>query len=212
MSDETPAQGDRIPETTENPYVEGLKTIVLSIFLALGIRTFVIEARYIPSGSMEPTLQIDDRLIVDKVSYHFQKPQRQDIVVFMPPNQAGLCFTSPLPNPQSDSTRPLGNPDQQYPKPKDAFIKRVIGLPGDRVEVKQEKVYINDQLLRETYIDAPPSYQYGPRTVPPDSYLVLGDNRNNSCDSHFWGFVPRNNIIGRAVVKFWPPHRLGSIH
>lgn len=166
------------------------RTIGLSIVLALGIRTFVAEARWIPSESMVPTLQKYDKLIVDKLSYHFTDPQRGDIVVF-----------SPTDNIKKD------NPDL-----KDAFIKRVIGLPGDKVEVKGGRVYINDQPQRENYIEEKPQYQYGPVTVPADSYLVLGDNRNNSYDSHFWGFVPRDHIIGHAIVRFWPPNRIGELN
>ncbi|MCY7278699.1 MAG: signal peptidase I, partial [Phormidesmis sp. CAN_BIN44] len=171
----------------ENPWLEGLKTIGLSAILAIGIRQFVAEARYIPSGSMLPTLQINDRLIVDKLSYRFNMPQRGDIVVFSP--------TSTLEK-------------QNF---HDAFIKRVIGLPGDKVEVKGGRVFVNDQALKENYIEEDPQYQWGPQTVPSGSYLVLGDNRNNSYDSHYWGFVPREKIIGRAVVRFWPPNRVGEI-
>ncbi len=165
------------------------RTIGLSIILALGIRTFVAEARWIPSESMVPTLIINDKLIVDKLSYHFTNPERGEIVVFAPTD----------------------NIMKDNPNLKDAFIKRIIGLPGDKVEVKGGRVYINDQPLRENYIEAEPEYQYGPVTVPTDSYLVLGDNRNNSYDSHFWGFVPRDHIIGRAIVRFWPPHRIGDL-
>ncbi len=182
VSDEKPPQ-----KTTENPWLEGLKTIGLSAVLAFGIRTFVAEARYIPSGSMLPTLQINDRLIVDKLGYHFKSPQRGDIVVFSP----------------TDTLE-----KQNF---HDAFIKRVIGLPGDKVEVKSGRVFINDQPLEEDYINEAPQYQYGPVTVSQDQYLVLGDNRNNSYDSHYWGFVPRDRIIGRAVVRFWPMNRLGEI-
>ncbi|EDX76428.1 signal peptidase I [Coleofasciculus chthonoplastes PCC 7420] len=171
----------------ENPWVEGFKTIGLSVFLAIGIRSFVAEARYIPSGSMEPTLQINDRLIIDKISYNFRQPQRGDIVVFSP-------------------TEALKQ--QNF---KDAFIKRVIGLPGETVEVKGGRVYVNDQALREQYIEEEPEYSYGPVTVPEDNYLVLGDNRNNSYDSHYWGFVPRDKIIGRAIVRFWPLNRVGEV-
>ena len=182
VSDEKPPQ-----KTTENPWLEGLKTIGLSAVLAFGIRTFVAEARYIPSGSMLPTLQINDRLIVDKLGYHFKSPDRGDVVVFSPTDTLAK---------------------QNF---HDAFIKRVIGLPGDKVEVKGGRVFINDQALRENYIAEDPQYQYGPVTVPQDAYLVLGDNRNNSYDSHYWGFVPRDRIIGRAVVRFWPMNRLGEI-
>lgn len=185
--DNSKANHDANRLNTENPWVEGLKTIGLSIVLALGIRTFVAEARWIPSGSMEPTLQIDDRLIVDKLSYRFHSPQRGDIVVFAP----------------TDVLK-----EQKF---KDAFIKRVIGLPGEKVEVKGGRVYVNGKGLREAYIEDKPNYQWGPVTVPPDSYLVLGDNRNNSYDSHYWGFVPRDRIIGRAIVRFWPPARMGEL-
>lgn len=178
---------------TENGWVEALKTIGLSAVLALGIRSFVAEARYIPSGSMLPTLQIDDRLIVDKVSYRFADPARGDIVVFNPTAQL------------------------EREKYKDAFIKRVIGIPGDRVEVRNGKVYINGQILKENYIDEAPSYSWSSKVltrdgiVPPGQYLVLGDNRNNSYDSHYWGFVPKDKIVGKAVVRFWPIDRAGGI-
>jgi len=182
VSDENSPQ-----RVAENPWVEGLKTIGLSAILAFGIRTFVAEARYIPSGSMEPTLQVNDRLIVDKLGYHFKSPQRGDIVVFSP----------------TDTLE-----KQNF---HDAFIKRLIGLPGETVEVKGGRVYVNNQPLRENYIKENPDYHWGPQTVPQGSYLVLGDNRNNSYDSHYWGFVPRDKIIGRAIIRFWPVGRVGEI-
>lgn len=171
-----------------NPWVEGLQTIGLSVILALGIRQFVAEARYIPSGSMEPTLEVNDRLVVEKVSYHFNPPGRGDIIVFWPPE---------------DALEPS--------KRRDAFIKRVIGLPGDMVEVTEGTVFINGEALTESYIKEPPAYEWGPQSVPEDSYLVLGDNRNSSYDSHSWGFVPKDNIIGKAIVRFWPPKRVGGL-
>ena len=183
------------------------RTIVLSIVLALGIRTFVAEARWIPSGSMEPTLHGSpnqweaDKIIVDKLSYKFSNPQRGDIVVFSP-------------------TKELQKEDYQ-----DAFIKRIIALPGEQVALKNGKVYINNQPLSEnTYLS--PSQQTvvnvctsGPQppflaksvTIPPNSYLVLGDNRNSSYDSRCWGVVPRENIIGRAIIRFWPLNNIGGI-
>lgn len=209
--DEKEQPQNKLPQKSpENLWMEVLKTLGLSAILAFGIRTFVAEARYIPSGSMLPTLQIDDRLIVDKVSYHFKAPQRGDIVVFMPPDQSSVCTsgTSARINATTPSPTVSVAPTQH---PKDAFIKRVIGLPGDKVEIRQGQVYINSKPLQEGYIKDAPEYQYGPVTVPQSSYLVLGDNRNNSCDSHYWGFVPRDNIIGRAVVRFWPMNRLGEI-
>lgn len=184
-TDNTPSQRAKHPT---NLAWESLQTLALSIFLALGIRTFVAEARYIPTGSMEPTLEINDRLFIEKVSYHFTLPERGDIVVFWPP----------------DSLLREG-------ERREAFIKRVIGLPGDVVEITNGTVFINDAPLQEDYIKASPNYIWGPREVPENSYLVLGDNRNNSSDSHVWGFVPQENIIGKAVVRFWPPNRVGEL-
>ncbi|HYX19149.1 MAG TPA: signal peptidase I [Nostoc sp.] len=192
----------------DNSWIAELgRTIVLSIVLALGIRTFVAEARWIPSGSMEPTLHGTpnqweaDKIIVDKLKYKFADPQRGDIVVFSP-------------------TKELQK--EQY---QDAFIKRVIGLPGEKVQLKDGKVYINNKPLPEanylgsaqsTVIDVcqsgpQPPFLAKPQTIPIGSYLVLGDNRNNSYDGRCWGVVPRENIIGRAVVRFWPLNHVGGI-
>ena len=172
---------------SENIWIDTIKTISFSLIIALAIRTFIAEARYVPSGSMEPTIQPGDRLIIDKISFDFTSPQRGDIVVFNP--------TKTL---QEDNFH-------------DAFIKRVIGLPGDKVEVKNGQVYINGSTIKENYIEAKPDYNWGPVIVPANSYLVLGDNRNDSFDSHYWGFVPRNKIIGRAIFFFWPLNRIREI-
>jgi signal peptidase I len=183
-------------------WIEGLKTLGLSVILALGIRTFAAEARFIPTGSMEPTLLIDDRLLVDKVTYRFNPPERGDIVVFEP-------------------TRVLQ--DEGY---KDAFIKRIIGLPGDQVAVINHRVFVNGKPLDETYIrpdiltfveecpakpNGPKPFLSEPQIIPANSYLVLGDNRGNSLDGRCWGVVPRENIIGRAALRFWPINRFGTI-
>ncbi|MFN5515044.1 MAG: signal peptidase I [Cyanobacteriota bacterium] len=181
---------DRQPKTSppkENPWLELGKTLITAAVLAFGIRTFVAEARYIPSSSMEPTLQINDRLIIEKISYRFQEPQRGDIVVFNP-TQALL--------------------ERNY---RDAFIKRVVAIPGDTLQVTGGKVLLNGAPLEEDYIAQPPDYDFGPVTVPPNQYLVLGDNRNNSFDSHYWGFVPKEKLIGRAFVRFWPFTRVGLL-
>src|SRR4028119_2127425 len=124
------------------------RTIALSIILSLGIRTFVAEARWIPTGSMLPTLQINDKLIIDKVSYRLQAPQRGDIIVFMPPNSAKVCSQSePLISREAvDIWNP--NPNKsEVPKIKDAYIKRLIAIPGDKILVTQGRVYINDRPL-----------------------------------------------------------------
>ncbi len=188
-------------------FAELARTVILSIVLALGIRTFVAEARWIPSGSMEPTLNGTpnqweaDKIIVDKLKYRFSEPQRGDIVVFSP-------------------TQTLQ--DEQY---NDAFIKRIVALPGEKIELKDGLVYINNKPLEEAkYLDSQqrtaidvctsgsqPAFLAQPQTIPPNSYLVLGDNRNSSYDSRCWGVVPRENIIGRAILRFWPLNNIGGL-
>jgi signal peptidase I len=187
-------------QPAEEPWwLEAVKTILIAIVLALGIRTFVAEARWIPSGSMIPTLKIDDRLIVDKVSYRLHDPRRGDVVVFNPTNAL-------------------------KPRFKEAFIKRVIGIPGDRVELQDGYVVLNGQLIQESYVanngrtliqscyselDHP--FLENPQTVPKDHYLVLGDNRENSFDGRCWGLVGKEDLVGRAVFRFWPVTRLGTL-
>jgi signal peptidase I len=181
-------------DAPENPWVEAAKTLGLSLLLAFGIRQFVAEPRFIPSESMVPTLEVNDRLIVEKISYLLHPPERGDIIVFSPPAAVAQACNSPATITQ------------------EAFIKRVIGLPGDTVEVRNGTVFINKQPLSEPYIAEPPHNPAKPQVVPPNSYFVMGDNRNNSCDSRFWGDVPRSNIIGRAAFRFFPFDRIGGLN
>jgi len=183
---------DKHAEQPTNFWVEAATTIGLSVVFALLIRTFLGDVRYIPSESMLPTLQVGDRLIVDKITSRFRKPQRGDVLVFSPPDAAIAC-----------------NPKQTLPI-RDAYIKRVIGLPGDTIEVERGTVYRNNQPLKEDYIAAPPDYELAPVVVGEGEYFVMGDNRNASCDSHVWGTVPEENIIGKAVLRIWPLNRFGT--
>ena len=168
--------------------------VIPNAIVAVALRTFIAEARYIPSGSMLPTLYINDRIIINKLIYNSQSPARGDIIIFSPT---------------------VALEEQRY---KDPFVKRIIGIPGDRVDVKDGKVYLNDRVLSEKYLDKAPNYNWSSREltpsgiVPAGQYLVLGDNRNNSYDSHYWGFVPRENIIGKATQRFWPIDRIGSLN
>ena len=165
---------------------ENTQILVIAVILALLIRSLVAEPRFIPSDSMIPTLQVGDRLVVEKISYRLHPPQFGDIVVFDPPEQL----------------QRLGYAKDQ------AFIKRVIGQPGQTVEVRNGKVYLNNQPLAEPYIAAPPNYILKPLQVPAGQFFVMGDNRNNSNDSHVWGFLPQENIIGRAWLRFFPFDRV----
>ncbi len=170
---------------------ELLQSVLIAVVISFFIITFVVQAFYIPSSSMEVTLKPGDRIFVNKFIYRFRQPKRQEIIVFKAPfEQEG-----------NDKTINFGT----------NFIKRLIALPGDRVKIIDGKVYINDKLLKEEYI-ANRSYDDRPEiTVPKGHYYVLGDNRNNSYDSRFWGFVPEDNIVGKAMVVFWPLNRMGLI-
>lgn len=179
-----------IPEKSLwNQIRENIVILAIALGLSLLIRTFVAEPRFIPSDSMFPTLEINDRLVIEKVSYYLKSPQFGDIIVFTPPSQL----------------QEIGYGADQ------AFIKRIIGKPGQIIEVKNGRVYIDNEPQFERYIAEEPHYQLSPVKVPDNSYFVMGDNRNDSNDSHVWGFLPKENIIGRAVFRFWPIERFGGI-
>lgn len=217
------------PLKTENKAVSFLKElvefVVVTFLLLVFIRWAFGETRSIPSGSMEPTLQIDDRLLVEKVSGHFGKPiQRGEILVFYPPPSVmgGDLKSDPL----TLLGRWTGLPFFPYEK---ALIKRVIGLPGETIVVRHgQGVFVNGRLLYESdYIKEKPNYDlsvmgdladgspseealggFNPNSaiiVPKGHFFMMGDNRNNSADSHIWGFEDEKRIIGRACLLFWRP-------
>ena len=186
---------------------ETLDTILFVLIAVIVIRFFIGELRWIPSGSMHPTLIEGDRLFVEKLSKPVRKPERGDILVFYPPDEIlRKDFFLIL-------SRLTGILCKDI-----AFIKRVVGLPGDKLEVRPEDgqyfVYINDKKLNEPYILSKTDWMpcrddmyCGPLTVPENNYFMMGDNRGNSQDSRFWGFLPENRIIGRAIFVFWPLSR-----
>lgn len=206
---------------------ELVELVVIVLVMLIGIRWLLAEARYIPSSSMEPTLQIEDRILVEKVSGHLRKPiQRGDIVVFYPPpsEMGGRDLAN---DPGHILGRLTGLP--LFPT-EPAFIKRVIGLPGNTIQVvRGVGVYIDGQLLVEPYIKEKPNYDLTvmgdigttgrqpypgrpvidttaarkPIVVPQGHVFMMGDNRNNSQDSHMWGFLDQNRVIGRACLVFW---------
>jgi signal peptidase I len=160
--------------------IDVVETLIISIALFLGIN-FVTARIRVDGTSMEPTLHNDEFVLVNKLAYQYGKPKTGDIIVFHFP----------------------GDPEQEY-------IKRVIGVPGDIIEVNGGRVYRNGQLLTEPYIAAMPKYE-GTWSVPESDLFVLGDNRNNSSDSHSWGPVPMNYVVGKAMVIYWPPEHWGAI-
>ena len=168
--------------------------VILWIIIALFIRWQVIEPRWIPSGSMLPTLQLQDKILVEKITPRLNLAlhkhlNRNTLVVFKPPRE--------LIKRGYDS--------------KSALIKRVIGLPGDQIEVHEGKLFRNKVLVKEPWLNETINYSMNPIIVPSNSLWVLGDNRNNSLDSHLWGALPEKNVIGTAVFRYWPFNQFGTI-
>jgi signal peptidase I len=164
--------------------VEWLVLLAVAVAVAFGVRAYVIQSYLIPSASMEPTLMVGDRILVNKLSYHLHGVGRGDVVVFAtPPKEAADTAVKDL-------------------------VKRVIGLPGDVIWSKGGRVYIDGKVLAEPWLPPGTVTMDLPRqTVPPNEYFVMGDNRSDSQDSRYFGPIPRSLIVGRAVVRFWPLSR-----
>lgn len=174
---------------------EDAKTYTLSLAIALLLRFTIIEPRYIPSLSMFPTFEVGDQLAVEKVTKRIRPFARSEVVVFNPPQS----FQDIMSNTYGGE-----------PRKKEALIKRIVATEGDEVQVRQGKLFINGIQQEEPYTAEDATYEFGPVVVPPGNLLVLGDNRNHSLDGHIWGFLPKENVIGRAVFVYWPPWRLGN--
>lgn len=209
-------------EKLKEGFKEAVDTIVFVVVAVIIIRFFIAELRWIPSGSMRPTLIEGDRIVVEKLtkypniikSHKFENvPKRGDIMIFYPP------FVELKTDPISVFSRLTGFFCKDI-----AFIKRVIGLPGEKFQIKQEsngvyKVYINDKPLDEEYIMSDRDFHKcrenmycGPFVIPEGEYFMMGDNRGNSQDSRFWGTLSQNRFIGRAVFVFWPLNRIKVLH
>jgi signal peptidase I len=165
--------------------VEFLVILLISFALVFGfVRPFVVEAFYIPSQSMVPTLKVQDRVLVNKFIYRFSEPERRDIVVFQSVEGGG-----------------------------EDLIKRVVGLPGDEIAVRGGRLFVNGEPQTEPYVNKkfPDRSTFAPTRVPKGHYFMMGDNRANSRDSRFFGPVPEKNIEGEAFLRFWPLDRIGSL-
>jgi signal peptidase I len=175
--------------------------VVTALVIAVVVKTFVAQAFYIPSGSMLPQLQVNDRVVVSKISYRLHEPRRGDIVVFDAPGDEG----------DDDSALPvrfvrtivqsigLAAPST------DEYIKRVVALPGERVEAHDGRVFVDGLELIEPYLPAGTSTsEFAAVVVPPETLWVLGDNRASSADSRIFGPVPQSTVVGRAFVRVWP--------
>lgn len=222
MNGEPAVIREGVTDRAKKEVLEIVESLVVAIFLALLIRAFVIQAFSIPSGSMEPTLQVHDMLLANKFIYRIKSPQRGDVVIFKYPYEIVPkrilnfhLFAFPLPEFISENDEfHLGFVNVYKPTFlytwKD-FIKRVVASEGQSVEIKEGKVFVNGKPLKEPYIKEEPAYTWGPKTVPKNNILVFGDNRNNSQDGHVWGFLPLKYVRGKALLIYWPPRRMGLI-
>jgi signal peptidase I len=170
-------------------FLDIVETIVMSLAIFLMVYLFIAQPHQVKGMSMYPNFYDGDYILTDKISYRFNPPMRGDVIVFEAPKSAG-----------------------------DEFIKRIIGLPGDQIEIRSERVYVNGQLepdnfLPTDFVTRPGAFvpENQPLVVPPEDYFVLGDNRDHSSDSREWGFVPRQNITGKAFFRYWPPSKMGKI-
>ncbi|HUD68833.1 MAG TPA: signal peptidase I [Acidimicrobiales bacterium] len=169
--------------------LEWLGVISVALLLAVGVRAYVIQTFYIPSGSMEPTLNVGDRILVFKLAYDFASPAIGDVVVFRAP-----------------PSEHCGDPSITD------LVKRIVGVPGDRMSSSGNEILVNGKPLVQDWphvVDL--IYPISPRTIPPNDYFVMGDNHPASCDSRVWGYVPRADIIGKVVLKIWPLSQFGTI-
>ena len=195
----------------------------MAIGLALLIQAFVVKPYQIPSQSMEPTLDVGQRVLVNRVNYHLSDPDRGDVVVFHPPEGADSndCGAEKTSDGDRDSDEQTYDPGTQpCPLPTDEmsdtnFIKRVVAVPGDTLGIDDGHPVVNGERQEEDFIKpcrGTSSCSLREEiTIPPDHYFMMGDNRGSSDDSRFWGPVPRDWIIGQAFFTYWPPDRVGLL-
>ncbi len=178
--------------------------IVGALVVAVLVKSFLIQVFWIPSGSMEETLQVGDRVIVNKLAYRIGDPGRGDVVVFEPETFEAESLVTKVSRNLLESVG-LRTPESD-------LIKRVIALPGETIEISDSQILINNAPLNEPYLASDLSMRdFGPEVVPLNSYFVMGDNRNSSRDSRVFGAIDRGRIVGRAFSVVWPPSRWGGL-
>jgi signal peptidase I len=201
------------PKSRLNSVVELIVIVLVAIGLALAIQAFIIKPYKIPSRSMEPTLKVGQRVLVDRIGMHFGKPKVGEIVVFHPPKDAEQQVCGPSPH----LVTPGGAPCDA-PEPEEAsvnFIKRIVAGPGDTLYVKEGHAYVNGKREQDSYITPCGGSSEcnfpTPIRIPAGHWFMMGDNRGESDDSRYWGPVPTSWIIGQAFFTYWPPDRIGFL-
>lgn len=209
--EEAPGPSREKPERERITFWQGVREVVLILLLAavvaIIVQSFFLKAFIIPSASMEPTLKIGDRVMVDRVTYYFRKPRRGDIVVwrYPPTDPRSLNTTNPFywPFQQVAETLHLAH------RGTTPYVKRVIATEGETFQIKEGRVYINGKRIKEPYA-VEDSSDFGPVKVPRGMFYGLGDNRPNSRDSRFFGPIPYRAVIGRVFLIWWPPKDFGK--
>ena len=181
--------------------------LIVAAIVAVFVQAFFFRAFIIPSSSMSPTLQIGDRVMVDRVTFYFRNPHRGDIVVWRyPPDDPRSLNTN---NPFYWPFQQIGEVLHLTHRGTTPFVKRVIATEGQTFQIKNGQVYINGRAIKEPYI-VPDTSDFGPVKVPKGTFYGLGDNRPNSRDSRFFGPIPYRTVIGRVILIWWPPSRFGK--
>lgn len=196
-----------------NSIVELVVIVLVAIGLALAIQAFIVKPYRIPSGSMEPTLAVGQRVLVDRIGMHFSEPHVGEIAVFHPPRDAEQEVCGPAPHMVTPGGAACSAPEPQEGSVN--FIKRIVAGPGDTIFIKEGHVYRNGKRESDSYIrpcgGVPECNFPKPITIPAGHWFMMGDNRGESDDSRFWGPVPTGWIIGDAFVTYWPPDRIGIL-
>jgi signal peptidase I len=200
-----------VTDKTKRAVVETVLLVGLAVVIAIVLRAFVAQAFRIPSASMEPQLMVGDRVVVSRMAYRVHDPRRGDIIVFDCPPAAG-CPDKNHDGLPVRAAKALGEALLVRQPDTEEFIKRVIGLPGDVVEGHDGFVFVNGSVLLEPYLPkGTVTSDFGPITVQKGKLWVMGDNRGNSADSRVFGQIEQNTIVGRAILRVWPPQRLAFL-
>ena len=207
------AGGKGNEKSRTNSLVELVVIVLVAIGLALAIQAWIVKPYRIPSGSMEPTLKVGQRVLVDRVGMHFGGPKVGQIVVFHPPKDAEQQVCGPAPHMVTPGHAACATPEPQESSTN--FIKRIVAGPGDTLYIKEGHAYRNGKREADSYIapceDNSECNFPTPIKIPAGHWFMMGDNRGESDDSRFWGPVPTGWIIGQAFATYWPPDRIGTL-